>query len=261
MTNTNLNSSTRIHFIGIGGISMSGLAEIMHNRGHIVSGSDMKASEIITHLEMLGILTMPTHSKSNITADIDIVVYTAAIAEDNPELVEAKRLVENVISRAEFLGLVMQTYDFPICISGTHGKTTTTSMLANILLGAKKNPTITVGGIVEAIKGNIHIGGNKYFLTEACEYHNSFLDFFPKIGVILNIEEDHMDFFENLQDIQHSFTKFAQLIPADGLLVIQKEAIIPAILEINAPIQTFGFGTDADWYPTNITFNNKIYSI
>ncbi|OON91743.1 MAG: UDP-N-acetylmuramate--L-alanine ligase [Epulopiscium sp. Nele67-Bin001] len=246
----------RIHFIGIGGISMSGLAEIMHHRGFEVSGSDMRASEETRHLESLGVTIMPTHSRSNITPDIDLVVYTAAIADDNPELIQAKDTINKVETRAQFLGSIMKMYDCPICVAGTHGKTTTTSMLANVLLGADKNPTITVGGIVEAISGNIHIGGHEIFLTEACEYHNSFLDFNPKIGIILNVEADHMDFFKDLDDIRNSFTKFSNLLPSDGFLVINKISA-PNTADVKCCIETFGLDDSANWYATNVSFNDK----
>ncbi|OOO00744.1 MAG: UDP-N-acetylmuramate--L-alanine ligase [Epulopiscium sp. Nele67-Bin004] len=253
MTNAILDApSVKIHFIGVGGISMSGLAEIMHDRGHEVSGSDMKASDITRHLENIGVQIMPTHTKANITPDIDVVVYTAAISEENEELICARQNVKTVVTRAEFLGMLMHTYDFPICVSGTHGKTTTTSMLANVLLGANFDPTITVGGIVQSIGGNIRIGGHKYFLTEACEYHNSFLDFFPRVGVILNVEEDHMDFFKDINEIYESFTKFASLIPADGLLVVNED------VKIDHPNkQTFGLSESCDWYAKNITFDDE----
>ncbi len=251
MTNTK-----RIHFIGIGGISMSGLAEIMHQRGYEVSGSDMRTSETTEHLESLGIKIMLSHSKDNITPDIDLVVYTAAIAEDNPELIQAKNTINKVETRAEFLGSLMKMYDYPICVAGTHGKTTTTSMLANVLIGGGKNPTITVGGIVDAINGNIHIGGSEYFLTEACEYHNSFLDFNPKVGIILNVEADHMDFFKDLDDIRNSFTKFSNLLPEDGLLVINKNSS-PNLDNVKCAIETFGLDESANWYATNISFNDR----
>ncbi|WP_305768255.1 UDP-N-acetylmuramate--L-alanine ligase [Candidatus Epulonipiscium viviparus] len=251
-----MNNTIHIHFIGIGGISMSGLAEIMVTQGHKVTGSDIKTSDITDHLESLGVTITP-HSKDNITTDIDLVVITAAINENNEELKYAKELGKKIVTRAEFLGDLMATYEFPICIAGTHGKTTTTSMLANILLHTNNNPTITVGGIVDSIGGNIHIGDTKYFLTEACEYHNSFLDFNPMVGVILNIEEDHMDFFKDLDDIKHSFTEFASLIPKQGLLVIEETALqnTPAIKNIAAPIETFGLSKTADWSAQNISFD------
>ncbi|ONI46755.1 UDP-N-acetylmuramate--L-alanine ligase [Candidatus Epulonipiscioides saccharophilum] len=251
-------SKMHIHFIGIGGISMSGLAEIMLTQGHKVTGSDMTKSDITNHLESLGI-EVGLHSKDNINKDIDLVVVTAAIHEDNEELIYAKELGLEIMSRSKFLGHLMEAYKYPICISGTHGKTTTTSMLADILLHSKKNPTITVGGILDSIGGNIRIGGADYFLTEACEYCNSFLDFKPIVGVILNIEEDHMDFFKDLDQIKDSFFQFANLIPRDGLLVIEDTALenTPQIKQISAPIETFGLDEHANWFASNIIFDEN----
>lgn len=254
------NSSKKIHFIGIGGISMSGLAEIMHHNGHTVSGSDVKPSSILTHLEDIGITTFSSHSRDHITSDMDIIVYTAAIASDNPELLKAQELSLTLLTRSKFLGLLMKEYDFPICISGTHGKTTTTSMLSQGLLAANLDPTITVGGILESIAGNIRIGHlQHYFLTEACEYCDSFLDFFPRIGVILNIEEDHLDYFKDIHHIRASFQKFASSIPEDGLLVINGhiEDLDSFVAPLKTKVTTFGLDTSHDWYAQNIVFDTK----
>lgn len=249
----------KIHFIGIGGISMSGLAEIMHDRGVTVSGSDMKTSHVTDHLETLGIKVSISHSAANITDDLDLVIYTAAIAKDNEELLAAREKVSRVLTRSQFLGELMSSYEFPICISGTHGKTTTTSMLSEGLIGANFNPTITVGGILSSIGGNIRLGDSKYFITEACEYCNSFLDFFPKIGIILNIEEDHLDFFKDIDDIRHSFARFANLIPTDGFLALNGNISNRAELlkDTTCKVETFGLTEDFDWYAKNIVCDNK----
>ena len=254
-----ITSKHHIHFIGIGGISMSGLAEIMHDRGHTVTGSDMKTSATVKHLESLGIEVFPTHSSSNITNGIDLVVYTAAVHDDNPELIAARAHKIPTLVRAEFLGALMKTYDYPICVSGTHGKTTTTSMLSEILMDAGLNPTITVGGMLKSIQGNIRLGGSEYFVTEACEYCDSFLNFFPKIGVILNIEEDHMDYFKDIHQIRGSFTNFGKLIPWDGFLAINGH--IDHIKELTndmiCKVETFGLDEGFDWYAKNIHLNEK----
>ena len=207
-----------IHFIGIGGISMSGLAEILLEEGFTVSGSDAKESPLTRKLESEGAHICYGQKAENITDDIDCVVYTAAINRANPELAEADARRIPMLTRAELLGQLMKNYDTPIAVSGTHGKTTTTSMISHILLEGKVDPTISVGGILKAIGGNIRVGKSETFLTEACEYTNSFLHFFPKISVILNIEEDHLDFFKDLEDIRHSFRQFAELLPSDGTL-------------------------------------------
>ncbi|MGL5674893.1 MAG: UDP-N-acetylmuramate--L-alanine ligase [Cellulosilyticaceae bacterium] len=247
-----------IYFIGIGGISMSGLSEIMHARGYRVSGSDMKHSEITKQLQAKNIDVFVPHSGSHINSDIDLVVYTAAIASDNPELVKAKELGLQVVSRSQFLGYLMNTYKYPICISGTHGKTTTTSMLSETFISSGLNPTITVGGILKSIQGNIRLGGDEYFITEACEYCDSFLNFFPKVGVILNIEEDHMDYFKDLDQIRSSFLKFGKLIAWDGFLAINGhiEHIEPLLSEMVCKVETFGLDENFDWYAKNIVFDD-----
>ena len=189
-----------IHFIGIGGISMSGLAEILLKEGFTVSGSDSKASELTDHLTSLGARILIGQKASNIPSDCRLVVYTAAIHPDNSEFAAAKERGLPMLSRAELLGQIMANYNPAIAVAGTHGKTTTTSMISTVLLAADTDPTISVGGILPAIGGNIRVGGSKTFLTEACEYTNSFLHFFPTVGIILNIEEDHLDFFRDLED-------------------------------------------------------------
>lgn len=247
-----------VHFIGIGGISMSGLAEILLKENFIISGSDAKPSALTEHLSSLGATIFYPQKTENIRDGIDVVVYTAAIHEDNPELTEVRRRNLPTLTRAELLGQLMKNYETPIAISGTHGKTTTTSMLSHILLEAQKDPTISVGGILKAIGGNIRVGNSDIFVTEACEYTNSFLDFFPKIEVILNVEEDHMDFFKDIDDILDSFHRFAKLLPKSGCLVINKsiekmEAITDGL---SCKIITYSETQDADYSADNISFDD-----
>lgn len=246
-----------IHFIGIGGISMSGLAEILLKEGFSVSGSDSHASELTEHLEKLGAKVSIGQKASNIPADCQVVVYTAAIHPDNPEFAAAKERGIPMLSRAELLGQLMRNYKEAIAVSGTHGKTTTTSMISTILLAADADPTISVGGILPAIRGNIRVGNSGTFLTEACEYTNSFLHFFPTIGIILNIEEDHLDFFKDLADIRHSFHRFAGLLPESGLLIINHD--IDNYREITeglaCRVVTFGSAPDADYYADEVTYD------
>lgn len=248
-----------IYFVGIGGVSMSGLAEIMRDRGLTVSGSDIKHSSITEHLKDKNISIFVPHSGSHIHAGIDLIVYTAAIAVDNPELLKARELNIPMVTRAEFLGELMKTYKYPICISGTHGKTTTTSMLSETFISSGLNPTITVGGILKSIGGNIRLGGDEYFITEACEYCDSFLNFFPKIGVILNIEEDHMDYFKDLHQIRQSFLRFGKLIPWDGFLAINGaiENIEELTSQLVCKVETFGTESTCDWYAENILFDDQ----
>ena len=246
-----------VHFIGIGGISMSGLAEILLKEGFPVSGSDSHASALTEHLERAGARICIGQAASNIPEDCKLVVYTAAIHPDNPEYREAKRRGVPMLSRAELLGQLMRNYQTSIAVAGTHGKTTTTSMIASILLEEDADPTISVGGILPSIGGNIRVGGSEVFLTEACEYTNSFLHFFPTIGIILNIEEDHMDFFKDLNDIRRSFRRFAELLPVEGLLIINSD--IPNYEEITegltCRVVTFGSSPDADYRAENTAYD------
>ena len=212
-----------IHFIGIGGISMSGLAEILLKENFTISGSDAKESDLTRHLTSLGAQVFYGQKAENIIPGIDLVVYTAAIHPDNPEFAAAKAAGIPMLTRAELLGQIMRNYNTPIAVSGTHGKTTTTSMLSHILMAADCDPTISVGGILPSIGGNIRVGHSETFLTEACEYTNSFLSFFPKIGIILNMDADHLDFFKDIDDIRHSFREFARLLPTDGMLIINAD--------------------------------------
>ena len=223
MYQINFNKPEHIHFIGIGGISMSGLAEILLGAGFGVSGSDSKPSNLTKHLEQMGAKVFYGQCAENISDTYNCVVYTAAIHPDNPEFARCVELNLPMLSRAELLGQIMKNYKTSIAVSGTHGKTTTTSMFSSVLLAAETDPTISVGGILEAIGGNIRVGKSETFITEACEYTNSFLSFYPTLSIILNIEEDHMDFFKDLDDIMNSFKLFAKKLPKDGLLVINKE--------------------------------------
>ena len=223
MFEIDFNHPCHVHFIGIGGISMSGFAELLHTAGFTITGSDWHESKITKHLESLGIQVVYEQVAENITKDIDLVVYTAAVKSTNPEYARAEELGIPMMERARMVGQVMKNYHSAIAIAGTHGKTTTTSIASHIFLEADMDPTTSVGGILPAIHGNIRVGHSDNFITEACEYTNSFLQFFPTVGIILNIEEDHMDFFKDLADIRHSFRKFAERIPADGTLIINAD--------------------------------------
>ena len=247
-----------VHFIGIGGISMSGLAEILHDRGFKVSGSDMKASPLTEHLESLGISVQFPQKSENIVPGIELCVYTAAISEDNPELQEVKRQNIPMMSRAELLGRIMKNYKEAINVSGTHGKTTTTSMIGEILMEAQMDPTITVGGMMKDIGGNLRVGKSDVFLAEACEYTNSFLSFFPTIEVVLNVEEDHLDFFKDINDIRASFRKFIEKLPENGILIFNKDIPHAEFFLEDLPgrkIITFGH-QDADYTANFISYDH-----
>jgi UDP-N-acetylmuramate--alanine ligase len=243
--------------MGIGGISMSGLAEILIDAGFRVSGSDAKKSPLTQHLASMGAKISYPQMASNITDDIDLVVYTAAISEDNPEFVAAVEKKLPMMTRAQLLGQIMKNYKTPIAISGTHGKTTTTSMISEVLLAADADPTLSIGGILKSIGGNIRVGKSDYFVTEACEYTNSFLSFFPHISIILNIEEDHMDFFKDIEDIRNSFKKFAELLPDEGFLIINKgiDRLDEFTKGLKCNIVTFGVDNSADYSYTDVSFD------
>ena len=246
-----------VHFIGIGGISMSGLAEILLGEDFVISGSDAKSSPLTQALEKKGATVYYGQRASNITEGVDVVVYTAAIHPDNPEFACAKEKGIPMLTRAELLGQIMRNYDTPIAISGTHGKTTTTSMVSHILLAGNCDPTISVGGILPAIGGNIRVGESETFVTEACEYTNSFLSFFPKISIILNMDADHLDFFKDIDDIRHSFRRFAELLPADGTLIINADTpkYEDIIRDLPCKVITYGLEHDADYQAADITYD------
>ncbi len=234
----------RIYFVGIGGISMSAIAEVLRERGFTVLGSDRAESEVTKRLEEKGVRIFYGQKRENITPDIDCVVFTAAIHPDNPEYARTLELGIPHMTRAEILGQLMKNYEMPVAVSGTHGKTTTTSMLSELLVKAGTDPTLFVGGMLPSIGGNIRVWHSGYFVTEACEYTNSFLSFFPRIGIILNVEEDHMDFFHDLAEIRDSFARFAGLLPEDGALIIN--ASIPDYRELtkDLPCKVILFGPD-----------------
>ncbi len=201
---------------------MSGLALLLKDRGFKVTGSDASDSIYVNELKDKSIEVKIPQSKNNIVDGIDLVVYTAAISSDNEELVEARARNIPLLTRSQFLGEVMQNFKNVITISGTHGKTTTTSMISEITLKGSLDPTISVGGMLPSIGGNLRIGKSDYFVCEACEYQNSFLDFYPSLAIILNIEEDHLDFFKDEEDIRNSFHKFASKLTKDQFLIINK---------------------------------------
>ncbi len=248
----------RIHFTGIGGISMSGLAEILASQGYIITGSDMKASAITQKLEKLGVKITIGHEAENVTG-ADLLVYTAAVNRTNPELAAAIQAGIPCIDRATLLGELMKGYPGSIAVSGTHGKTTTTSMISMIMLEEGLDPTIHIGGELDAIGGTTRIGSSDYFIAEACEYTGSFLKFNPYLAVILNIEYDHADYFKNFEHVKDTFLSFAKLVPQDGyLLACGDDTAASAILEqVSCNKATFGL-TDSNftWSAADITFDD-----
>ena len=258
MYQINFNKPEHVHFIGIGGISMSGLAEILLGAGFSVSGSDAKPSDLTEHLKNAGAKVFYGQCAENISSDYNCIVYTAAIHPDNPEFARCVELNLPMITRAELLGQIMKNYKTSIAVAGTHGKTTTTSMISSVLLAAKTDPTISVGGILESIGGNIRVGKSDTFITEACEYTNSFLSFYPTMSIILNIEEDHLDFFKDLDDIMHSFRLFAERLPEDGTLIINREIKEYRRITdgLSCQVITYGMDDSCDYYAENISYNS-----
>lgn len=260
MQNISLNKLKKVHFIGIGGISMSALAEILIEKNIQVSGSDAKASELTNRLSDSGAKILYGQKSENITPDFDLVVYTAAIHKDNPEFMAAQQAGIPMMVRADFLGLIMKEYSNAINVAGTHGKTTTTSMISHILLAGNCDPTILVGGMLPSIGGNLRIGHSENFVNESCEYTNSFLSFFPTTAVILNIAEDHLDFFKDINDIRHSFKRFMQLVPEDGYVILNSDIDDTDYFTRDLDCHIITFGKDpakSDYSAADITYNER----
>lgn len=233
---------------------MSGLADILLDRGFRVSGSDIRETHITSHLRNKGAEIYIKQSASNIK-NPDVVVYSAAIKPDCEEYIAATECGAVVIDRATLMGAIMKLYKYPIAVSGTHGKTTTTSMMSHILLAADLDPTISIGGELPAIGGNIRVGNSDFFLCEACEYHQSFLRFFPLISIVLNIEEDHLDYFRDLAHIKDTFRGLADLTPPQGALIINADDAntTSAFEGVSAPLITCSKQKEADYQALQIT--------
>ncbi len=247
----------QIHCIGIGGIGLSAIAEIFLSRGKTVTGSDMKESDITDHLMQKGAIIFLGHREKNVEG-ADLVVYSAAVGAENPELKRAKELGIPAVTRAQALGALMQEYGTSIAISGTHGKTTTTSMVSLILKNAQKDPTILVGGTLSELGGNVAVGHSDYFVTEACEYMDSFLELAPKIEIILNIDSDHLDYFKDINHITESFAKFTRLVPPGGMIVAyDANPFVKSVTEDFPGLVTFGLSDQCNYYAENITWSSE----
>ena len=253
-----LKKYNKIHMVGIGGVSMSGIAEILVNFGFKVTGSNNVETETTKKLKQAGLIVTIGHNESNIT-DQDVVVYSAAIKQDNPELVKAKSKNIPIIERADFLGELTRCYEDTITISGTHGKSTTTSMVSMCFLEALKDPSIQVGADIKALDGNYKVGNSEYFIIEACEYVESFLKFSPKSEIILNIDNDHLDYFKNFDNIKKAFIKYVKLLPDNGLLVVNGDDKNALDLTNFTKAKTLTYGItnkNTDFFAVNIVFNN-----
>ncbi len=246
------------HLIGIGGVSMSSLAEVLYSMGLTITGSDTVESQNVRNLRALGIPVTIGHCADNITDDVEFVVRTAAVHDENPEIVAAHEKEIPVFERTQAWGTISRDYSNALCISGTHGKTTTTSMCTHILMAAEKDPTVMIGGTLPLLKAGHRIGHGNTIIMEACEYYNSFLSFFPTIAVILNIEADHLDFFKDLEEVKRSFRIFASKVPEDdGYIVanLDDANTMSALDGIRRKMMTFGMTDEADVYAKNIVYS------
>lgn len=233
---------------------MAPLAEVLHGEGIVISGSDMQKSEKVAELESRGIHVNIGHRAENITPEIDFIVRTAAVRDDNPEIRAAHELGIPVFERTQAWGTIMKAYRTALCISGTHGKTTTTSMCTHILMAAEKDPTVMIGGTLPLLQAGHRVGAGDTIVLESCEYYDSFLSFFPTIAVILDVEADHLDYFKDLEAVKASFRKFAELVPADGWVIANAddENTMDALSGLDRQVMTFGLGEDADVRAVNI---------
>ena len=236
-----LTPGTHAHLVGIGGVSMRPLGLVLRARGLVITGSDMNRSPATEELEAQGIPVAIGHRSENIQGAA-LLIRTAAAHDDNPEIAAARAAGIPVFERAEAWGILMRRYQNAICISGTHGKTTTTSMITQIFMEAEKDPTVMIGGTLPLIHASHRVGHGDTIILESCEYCNSFLNFFPTVAVILNIEADHLDFFKDLADIQHSFRQFAQLVPEDGYIIANGDDRNTIDALAGLTYRTFGMG-------------------
>ncbi|WP_191396549.1 UDP-N-acetylmuramate--L-alanine ligase [Flavonifractor sp. An306] len=250
----------RAHLAGIGGVSMSPLAEVLHKMGMVITGSDMHESATVDHLRSLGIPVAIGHRAQNV-GDAELVIRTAAIHDENPEIAAARARGIPVFERAQAWGSIMRGYKNALCISGTHGKTTTTSMCTHIIMAAQLDPTVMIGGTLPLLGSGYRVGHGDTIILESCEYCNSFLSFFPTVAVILNIEADHLDFFKDLEDVEHSFRAFADRVPENGLIVANADdANTMHTLEGETrPVLTFGL-EQGDVHAANLTWHNGLPS-
>ena len=248
----------RAHLVGIGGVSMASLAEVLHSAGMTITGSDRQASATVAHLRSLGIQVTIGHLPESVQG-AGCVIRTAAVHNDNPEIAAAREAGIPVFERAQAWGAIMQDYKNALCISGTHGKTTTTSMCTHIFMAAEADPTVMIGGTLPLLGADYRVGKGDTIILESCEYCNSFLSFFPTVAVILNIEADHLDFFKDLEDVERSFRAFADRIPENGVIVAncEDENTMTALAGENRPILTFGV-EQGDVHAANLTFHQGL---
>jgi len=241
------------HLIGIGGVSMSPLAEVLQSKGLTIRGSDMQDSPAVEALRRKGIPVAIGQKEENVRG-ADFIVRTAAAREDNPE-VKARELGIPLFERTQAWGAIMQHYRNGVCVAGTHGKTTTTSMLTHVCLAGGLDPTVMIGGTLPLLGSGYRLGQGDTIILESCEYYNSYHSFSPTVAVILDIDDDHLDFFGNLENVKKSFRTFAERTPADGLVVMNLDDAnsVSALAGLDRPICTFGFAPEADVRPEGLS--------
>ena len=248
----------RVHLVGIGGVSMRPLGLVLKGMGLNVTGSDMNASVSTDELIAKGIHVEIGHRAENI-GDAECVIRTAAAHNDNPEIAAARAAGIPVFERAQAWGQIMKSYKNAICISGTHGKTTTTSMVTHIMMEAQKDPTVMIGGYLPLLHAGHRVGNGDTIILESCEYCDSFLNFFPTLAVVLNIEEDHLDYFKDLNDIEKSFHKFAE-IATSGILANGDDKNTVDAME-GLRYTSFGLEEHNDIHVRNITDDYRSYDV
>ena len=248
----------RAHLPGIGGVSMAPLAEVLHGAGMVITGSDMRESAAVEHLRSLGITVHIGHRAENL-GQAELVIRTAAVHDDNPEIAAAHAAGVPVFERAQAWGAIMRGYKHALCISGTHGKTTTTSMCTHIIMAAQMDPTVMIGGTLPLLGSGYRVGHGDTIILESCEYCNSFLSFFPTVAVILNIEADHLDFFKDLEDVEKSFRAFADLVPEGGRIIANRddENTMRTLAGEERPVTTFGLA-EGDIHAADLTWNKGL---
>ena len=248
----------RAHLPGIGGVSMAPLAEVLHGAGMVITGSDMRESAAVEHLRSLGIPVHIGHRAENL-GQAELVIRTAAVHDDNPEIAAAHAAGVPVFERAQAWGAIMRGYKHALCISGTHGKTTTTSMCTHIIMAAGLDPTVMIGGTLPLLGAGHRVGKGDTIILESCEYCNSFLSFFPTVAVILNIEADHLDFFKDLEDVEKSFRAFADLVPEGGRIIANRddENTMRTLAGEERPVTTFGLA-EGDIHAADLTWNKGL---
>ena len=257
-----LNKNKNIYMIGIGGISMSGIADILKSWGYKVSGSDRTESDVVKKLRENGITVYVPQSGYNLYDGIDFIVYSAAIKDNNPEMVEAKKRNIPMMERGVFLGEMTKLFSNTIGVAGTHGKTSTTSMISCIFLEANIDPTIQVGSMLKNINGNYRIGKSDTLIIEACEYSDSYLSFKQRSAIVLNTDNDHLDYFKNLNNIKKSFYEYVSHLPSDGYLVMNNDDSNSKELECytKANVITYGINNSAMFMASNIKFDEDGYA-